>query len=328
MYDLFFNRNIPDKIDNTMRAMFRTCPRKYMFFRAGVRTKIRPMYFTWGEVWHEFLREWYTLEDELAPQNRGICTEQYYAAIEVALERTKILWHKHDIIQDDKNNLVTLEETARRYCAEYPSEPWHVIKGAVEGGFVWPLKKYPGFIQDYYYGGALDLYIDWPQYGQLVLENKSVGEWITQGVIERWDYSNQVWGYSWFLHQLTGEAFGVLVNIASKLTAKAGKTPKFSRVVVTKTPYALEEFEQGLVSDILYLQHLYETKVFPRSSDAMECTGGMGRASCQYKRICRTSIPLERIDISQFPDYIITDEPWAPWERQRELEKKEEGEKS
>jgi len=290
----------PFRLDNSTRTLFEDCPRKYYWSARGYITPRKPAYFPWGQAWHTALALWH----------RG---EGFEKAESAALEYLQ----KENTAQigDTVHTGENLSELLRRYVEYYPSEAWVVLGDEV--GFEWPLpEKGSGKVHSSYsYTGSIDAYIEWPPYGKLIREDKSTGIWLSDSYLEQFKHSSQIDGYIWYMQEFLGEEiFGVLMNTACKKIAKAGKTPLFSRDIQRRNPEQLSEFLIGVGESFLRLEHYWETWSWPRTTNPIQCVGGIGRSQCPYKSLCCQPVPFTEINPLDL-GLATRDKEWKPWER-------------
>ncbi len=307
----------PDTLDNTLRSMYRSCPRKMYWFKRGYDYKgdSKPVYFTWGSAWHEMLNHFYScVKDNVEDMGHfdHIC--------QVSLEVGKRYWEENlgPIETYKPNDLETLEKLWFLYTEHYPMEPWTLIAGEI--GWKWPIGVGRG--REVWYGGSMDGYIEWPGYGTLAIEHKSTGAWISEAYLAQWSYSPQITGTIWGLTQLQGkEIFGCLMNIANKMVPgprSKRTTPLFARKLEKRSPNQLKEFEQEVLHDFKLINDEWDDWVWPKTVDPGECVGRVGRAPCLFRHICITPIPFEEIDPLTFQGIKLREGEWKPWERRGE----------
>ena len=300
-------KGLPTTFDNSMRK-WRSCPREYNWWRRGFSFASKPAFFAFGSAWGVCQGEWYKQDSrEKDTKVRAL------NALQVGLKS----WDAsaaEGAKTDTRENLIDLWG---RYIEMYPEEPWEMV--ASEMGWQYPL---PGTGGKYMLGGAIDGYLKWEPFGMLVLETKTSGKWVSDQYLRQWSFSQQVTGYIWYLVQLLGEenVFGCLMNIACKLSSKAGKTPKFARKLEKRSAEELEEFERAWRSDIEVLEKYYSEEFFPKTDDALNCVGREGRSRCLFQPLCLSSIPLEELDPLQFESIVLRKEEWEPWKREGEEE--------
>jgi hypothetical protein len=297
-----------------MRIQLIECPRKLYYFLRGYDYGDKPVYFTFGSAWHEILHVWYSTPPELReedPKDRKLSSEK---ALQAGLD----LWHADAPVAKGDNSLNNLVLLWTQYLEVYPVEPFTLLPEGGETGWIWPLppSDFP-LERKYFLGGSLDGSISYPGYGVLVLEHKTAGSWLSDSYIGEFDFSPQVTGYTWYAKQLRGEdASGVLVNMASKRNAKAGKTPKFARSIQERSPYQLEEFLQAFRFDLLRFEFFWKSWTWPQTANPVNCSGGYAKAPCLFRELCKTGSRLGMLDPLEFNNISHRDKPWQPWKRE------------
>ena len=295
----------PRRLDNSTRVQFAECPRAYYWNTRGVETAGRPVYFAWGQAWHSGLASWH---------RTGDLGEAQLRAEEVFLGESK----GEIPVADTVHTSGRLRELLGFYAADYPSEPWEVI--GEELGFEHPLPPIATGAtyapHEYFYCGSIDAYIDWPQFGTLLREDKTTGMWITDKIVGQWRFSSQVDGYIWFLQEFRGEkVFGCLMNIACKKTSKGGSTPQFARSLEQRTDEDLESFLRGVGHSFRELEHCWDQWFFPKAVNHVICAGGIGKSPCAYRNLCVQPQPYRELDPFSISGYTAKEEKWEPWKR-------------
>lgn len=314
----------PTHHDNTMRTTFESCRRKSYWFLRGLEFKVTPSYFTWGNAWQRALEVWYTTQG--ASEHRGA------KAIEAAEE----FWRDSGSPEQGNDTLDNLKFLITMYAVEYPEEPWDIVtpNQKMELGFELP------FEDPYWLCGAIDGYINWPPYGVLLLENKSTG--LSLGgdardkYLAQWTFSTQVDQYLWALRQiLETEPFGCLMNVVSKrLTLKAkdalmktGALPdgQFARNLEKRSEFRSSEFELGVQCYLEDVEREWDRWVWPKTSNPIECVGGIGKSPCPFKRLCLAEVPFSQMEENEILGHDLTwrTHDWQPWRRGRKVSRKE-----
>jgi len=304
----------PDTWDNTMRTLALTCPRKFYLFLRGFDYASRPSYFAWGSAWHEILRTWYTFTSR-PPAN----DPDFWILAGKAVKAGEAYWDDAGAPDDGDNNRAALGRIFEAYLEQYPEEPFTLIPRGDESGWTWPLGlQLEG--REMYLGGSIDLYIDWPPYGTLPLENKTSGTYLGENYVLQWEFAPQITGYIWYVSQLLDQpCWGCLVNmVTKKIPGKRSNwsTPRFARTLPQKRPEALIEFEEDFRADLRRIYALnWAPWRWPRTVDQSNCTGGVGKAPCLFKSFCLTNVPYKETDPLTFQGIALRDGPWEPWKR-------------
>jgi len=311
------NKGLPRIFDNTLRTTFRQCQRKFYWWKIrGVDYLIRPAYFTWGTAWHEIKGAWYMSEGIKAEPYSPEWKESAMAALAIGLNT----WDNSGATDnkfDTRNNLI---ELWRAYLKQHPNESWSIVKGGAELGWLWPLPLRGGQASSYFLGGSMDGYIYWEDFGYLCLEEKTTAMWLSDFWILQWAFSSQITGYIWYLTQLLGTegTYGALIKMATKQIPKkgfVGKTSQFETKMETRSDDALKEFENDWRRDIESIEISWDRWHFPKTTDTINCTGGIGKSPCPYKGLCLSGVPKGLIDPLAFPNLTYRKEHWEPWAR-------------
>jgi len=292
----------PIELDNTMRVQFRECPRKLYWFMRGFTWKGKPAYFISGSSWHIFIEEYYlTAEADRKERIVGSIEKAY------AFYRANI----GEAIPSDKDKWDSIEQLMLLYADIYRTEPWKMISG--ETGWLWPVDSRR------MYGGSLDGYIEWPGYGTLAIEQKTVGMYLSDSYIAQWSFSPQVTGIIWGLSEhIGGEIFGCLMNLASKvLPGPKSKrtTPQFTRRLEKRSQARLIEFKDEVLRDFDLLEAEWLRWSWPMSVNPIECVGGIGKKPCLFKDVCTLPIHFTQVDPLEFSYIGLRAEKWEPWKR-------------
>lgn len=300
--------------DNTMRTTGTpSCVRKLYWFLRGYDYADTPNFFAWGRAWHEMQRIWHTAPAEA----KATEADALFVAGE-AIAAGQNLWDEEGAEDSGNTRRSSLETIFDAYVEEFPSEPWKVVEGGDERGWVWPIEGTP-----YFLAGAIDLYIDWPGYKIIPLENKTSGSYLGDSYISQWTFSTQISQYIWGASQTRGEkVFGCLVNMATKNIPgpkSNWKTPRFVRSLETRSDYQLKEFIQTILWDIEYFKECWNNWFFPKTSDQVNCSGGVGKSPCLFKPVCLVDAPPEEVDPLNFHGITLRKEAWEPWKRKAEV---------
>lgn len=307
----------PRKLDNTLRTTFKQCARKFYWWKIRqVDYLIRPPYFSWGTAWHNMKGSWIMSEGIKAEPFSPIWKRDALKAMLIGLNT----WDNSGATDTKLDTRANLERLWKTSIKAYPSEPYTVIKGGAEVGWLWPLPLRGGQASWYFLGGSMDGYIYWEGYGYMPLEVKTTGIWLSDFYLLQWNFSSQITGYIWYVAQLLGteKVFGAYLDIATKQNlagAKSATTPQFARVMQTRSEDDLKEFENDWRMDIELLERAYDKWHFPKTTDTVNCVGGIGKSPCPYKGLCLSGIKRGLIDPLAFPNLTYRKEIWAPWER-------------
>ena len=303
----------PKKYDNTMRVGYHQCQRKLYWWKIReVDYLIRPSYFAWGSAWHTIKAHWYSHPSSKAEPYSPEWKTAALESLVVGLD----YWDNSGAID---NNLDTRENLIRlwkAYVRTYPTETWSLVKGGAEVGWLWPLPGPGGMATNYYLGGSMDGYIEFPGLGTLPLEEKTTSIWLSDFWIMQWRFSSQITGYFWYGVQLLGDCAGVLINMATKkVVTGSGTTSQFASQIETRSEDDLREFENDWRRDIENIQRSWERWHWPKTTDTINCTGGIGKSACPYKGLCLSGLPPHLLDPLAFPNLTYREEKWEPWKR-------------
>lgn len=307
MKDRDLRIEIPTTFDNTMLATWATCPRRLYWFLRGLDYKERPAYFTWGTAFGAAVNAWHASVGQ--PKRDRVLSSM------VEIDR---YWIDSPLAIDlnSKDNLLNCFLGYTEVYGE--EEPWTILYEGKELGFTLPI---PG--TEFFYAGAIDGGISWPGFGNLVLENKTTGQYITEGYSAQYEHSTQITGYFWAFAEIVGEPFGVYVNSTSKRKRKE-KDLQYHRQLTKRGKYETEYFlrdTKALIEDIL---REYDQWKWPKygQRNPMNCAGGAGRSPCLYRRLC--TMEFEPWDLDEegydFSSEFGTREKWEPWNRGKEVE--------
>lgn len=290
----------PTTFDNTMISMYCECERKLYWFLRGVRPEITPPYFSFGRAWGRALGVWHTTLN-LDPRARK----------NAAIDAARKLWQDEAPVESGDNTLANLIFMIDLYTNVYKeTEPWEVF--ANEIGFCLEIPD-----TNYFYAGALDAEIMWKDYGVLVREDKTTGQWIGPSLLKQWDYSTQVTGYQWAIETITKkEAFGILMNYASKKNRKDNEL-RFSRDLVKRTKSDITNWLEETKTIISRIRNEWITWTWIPTGmrNPMCCAGGPGKSSCTYQVLCKDQRHFTKIEPEKFQGLKVIEEVWKPWER-------------
>jgi len=299
----------PKNFDNTLGATYCECPRKWYWWKRGFNYQSRPSYFSWGSAWGIMQGFWYSSKGPYSAAG----SSDFLEAQAVAQNLGKAYWLDSGSVEkppnDTLDNLLSLFEA---YTETYENEPFELVPGGAEKGWLWPLEGTP-----YFLGGAIDQYIKWESFGTLVKEDKTLGGYLTDNYIRQWAFANQVTGYIWYVNKVLGEeCFGCLMNMASKTPRgpkSTAKTPRFARVLEKRTEEQLKEFEIDWLHRIHRIEDSYSNWYWPKSMNPINCTGGVGKSPCLYQPLCLSPMHFTELDPLQFPGIVEDNTPWEPW---------------
>ena len=302
----------PDTWDNTMRCLVAECPRKWYFFQRGFDYVSKPAYFIWGSAFGEILAAWYSLNEAI----QDPMSPEYQIHAHAALQAGLTYWDESLVEDKGINKRASLELVWKAYLEYYPFEEWQMVEEGAEAGWSYPLLG-----TDWFLGGALDGYINWPAYGMCALEDKTDGGYLSDSYMQSWSFSGQVTGYVWYLSKILGEqnVAGCLMNCATKnVPGPRSKwtTARFRRSLEKRSPQQLAEFEEQWAFEIhRFKRDYWDRWYWPRAVNKDSCSGGTGKAPCLFKAICLSDADPCEVNPS-FASYIVEREGrWEPWNR-------------
>ena len=306
----------PTTWDNSMRCMFKACPRRFYYWLRGFTYDPArvPTFFTWGRAFHQGLSSWYTYGDTLPG------TEAHQVRVLTAIDAAVRKWRDEGGIDNKLDSEENLRTKLLNYFLLFPREPWHFVPGGAEAGWQWPL---PG--TSYMLGGAIDGYAEWPGYGLFFVEHKSTSAYLSDNYVKQWYFSSQIIQYSWYLRQLhtEEEVYGGLLNLVTKnIKSPRSKwtTNEYERILVKKTALELAEFEEDFRQDLQTFERCWTNWYWPMSATTspIECTGGIGKSRCLFVDVCLSRVPFAQAQPSIFDGIVESNERWEPWNRTEE----------
>jgi len=296
----------PLKFDNSMRSSFESCPRSFMWWRRGYtyNQESKPAFFVFGSAWGIMQGVWHD-----SPGPHSSLSDSIFAdCAQLALDAGLLYWDHHSPVEKARDTRANLYALFTLYLETYQMEPFSMVKGGAEKGWLYPLEHTP-----YYLGGSTDGYLMWEGIGTLIKEDKTTSIYLNDKYIRQWRFANQITGYIWYHSKLSDEP-GCLVNMASKQITKAGKTPQFTRVLERRSPLELKEFERDWLFTIHKIEDCWAQWIWPKTHNPINCTGGIGKSACLYQNLCLSDLPYQIIDPLTFPGIKLDETPWAPWE--------------
>jgi len=94
-----------------------------------------------------------------------------------------------------------------------------------------------------------------------------------------------------------------------------GTTPQFSSQIESRTEEDLLEFERDWRRDIESVERSWDRWHWPKTTDTINCTGGIGKSACPYKGLCLSGLEPHLLDPLAFPNLTYREEKWEPWLR-------------
>ena len=299
--DLLYQKEEPLILDPSKRGAIQECARRYAFeFKLGITPRRTPDYFLSGRAWDDALGEW----------NKGRDGDAARRAIKAIYE----VYQEEDLEYiNPKRTPENVASLFERYLDYFKEEPFKIIRSNI--GFLLP---FPG--EDFLLGGEIDQYAEWPNLGVVVHENKTTTI-IPQrsAAYDRYlagfslgQYADQLLHYYWAVSQVTEKPWGVCITIACLDIPKRASTKRqlFDRKLFPINEQQVEDYLDSLRMAAWKVHRCEKLQRWPR--EGKHCTGGWGFQACAYQHLCRTNIPLEKLEI---PSNLYKEgRQWAPWE--------------
>jgi len=302
----------PKTLDPSMGSTIDECLRKtYYRYILGITPLHEPDYFVSGRAWDAMLGAWAT---------EGTTAERYtraLAAMQDVYDRCNCNFFKPVRTPENLTALFT------KYVEWEKEEPPYTIL-ASNVGFQFPYK-------DFFLGGEMDRYLEWPPYGVVVDENKTTTiipeskGWpnYEEGFILG-RYANQVTHYLWSVMQVSENVWGTRVLVACLDIPKRESTIRtlFQPIWIRRTQAQILDYLDLCELRMRKLRDAWSRKCWPK--EGQQCTGSWGFSACEYVPLCKLPIPLKQIEIPT--NLYLIGEPWAPWngiKGSKDVERKE-----
>lgn len=302
--DIKAQRPCPDTIDPTMGGTVDECMRKF-FFRhiAGLTPIVEPDYFTSGRAWDAAHKAWF--EDYEKPLE-----ERYRAAIQAIHHTYETSTCRQPREKRDAPNLI---ELFTRFLTKWEEPQYRVLDSNV--GFRLPY-------EDFWLGGEMDAYCDWPKYKVVVHENKTTTiipgsrgweNYVAGFAVGR--YANQTMQYTWAAMQLAEDVWGARVLVACLDIPKRDSTVRqlFEAIWLLKNETKLDEYLNLCRYRMARIRAAWKTWHWPK--EGQTCAGGWGFSRCEYFPLCAMHYPFDSIEVPEA--YYRVDVPWAPWDGEK-----------
>jgi len=289
----------PDTIDHTAGSLLDECDRAYYYFVIrGLRPVYERDYFISGKAWDRALGR---LNDSTLDKADRLT--QARLAIRETWAHSKCEYVHENRAPDNLIHLLDLFIENYGFDHEY-----EILESNIY--FRFPYK-------DFFIGGEIDAYIDWPGLGVIADENKTTNGVISDAYLAGFflgGYANQLKTYNWACRQITENLWGNRVNIASLAIPKRKSTQRtlFQSLLI-----------QPPEQEILDVLELYERrmgrlrenwKLWSWPKCGTHCEGGWGFSACDYRFICKISTRLGEEEVIP-QQYRVAD--WRPWEGQK-----------
>lgn len=287
-------------IDPSMGSAVDECARKFYFrYVRGVTPIWEPDYFISGRAWDAMLGEW---------RKDGTPSERYVAALS-AMQAV------YDTCRCEFFNERRTPENLTALFAYYIEweefQPPYKVLGS-NLGFRFPYK-------DFFLGGELDAFLEWPPYGVVVDENKTTTIIPESKGWPRYEdgfslgrYANQITHYLWACMQISEEVWGTRALIACLDIPKRPTTQRtlFQPLWLKRTQAQILDYLDLCEARMRKIRDCQARGVWPK--EGQHCTGGWGFSRCEYAPLCQLPIHLEDIEVPL--NLYRVGEPWAPWD--------------
>lgn len=270
--------------DNTMLKAFQSCPR----------------YFYWRHVRH------------LAPTTMNIPL-LFGIAIHAGLDA---YYQTNDIVKvveafvsefgategDDKRNLDNGVRILKNYVANHPieNEPWTVTE--VEKVFeivLDPAKKL-------HYFGRIDLIIDWPGYGILVVDHKT-SSWISDNYMRAHAVDRQFTGYVVGMKEHYEKVYGAMINVL-EVPKTMTRDPKVMREPTSRNQVDCALWVLETIQLVDQIESCHKNNRWPMNAP-FYCTAW--NRMCEYFELCNSHQHPEKVKI---PTEIFEEKKWTPFQ--------------
>lgn len=295
-------RPCPDTIDPTIGGTVDECMRKF-FYRhiAGISPLVEPDYFTSGRAWDAAHKAFFAADSpQIGYINAVKAIHETYARSSCRFPREK----------RSAENLVNLFD---RYVTRWEEPSYRVVDSNV--AFRLPF-------DDFWLGGEMDAYCDWPRYNVVVHENKTTT--IIPGS-RGWDsyadgfsvgrYANQVTHYVWAASQLAEDVWGARVLVACLDIPKRETTKRqlFEAIWLLRNDIKIDEYLNLCRYRMARIRGSWKTWHWPK--EGQSCSGGWGFSRCEYFPLCHMHYSFPEIEVPE--GMYRVDVPWAPWDGEK-----------
>lgn len=290
------------QLDNSKRAAFVACPRKYFYrYVKHLTSQTGSTALRYGTTWHGFLEGFYldVLANGWGERN-----------IEAGYKRGQEVWERESEKFEFYEDYRTFENCASSfllYLSEFAQDRQYMKILQPERTFKveMVLSKeenhlFPNFnLESLYFTGQIDLEVelsgqDW------IIEFKSTGQPISIQA-ERLQRSAQILGYTWAAKQTGGNPTGVLVSLHQLLSrrVKAGGYGKLTQAFLRQPNIFCEadftSWRQSFLYTANQIAEATARQFFPCQFDSCYQFG-----KCQFARLCEQNRPFEELNIDGF----------------------------
>lgn len=291
-------KECPDTLDHTAGTMLNECLAKY--YHRCIRKIVplfEPDYFIAGKAWDRALHAW-----EHSPGSEA-------DRLAKAIEEIRLTYSlaKYRTLSE-KRTPENLIELLHRYIERFAGHRYSVIASNV--AFRLPYK-------DFWIGGEIDQYVDWPELAVVIGESKTTASQITDRYIAGFylgSYAWQLHGYNWAVRQITTDVWGNYVTIACLDIPKRKTTARvlFQRLMIQPTNSQLEDHLIRFEHRMAKLRSAFRKDEFPK--EGPHCSGGWGFHACEYITLCRQP---GRVQEAQWSPLEFREAVWEPWYKRK-----------
>lgn len=279
-------------LDNTKRAAFVACPRKYYWgYVRNLRRQYGSTAIRYGVAWHAMMEAMYGLM--IANGGKWVDPLSELPAI---VNAGKEAWERESeglIYNDDYRSFANLQRAFLVYMDTFSNDPGMIKVVATESVFEIPMEAeseeedrcYPG-LKRFVFTGKLDMRIELNS-APWITEHKTTGAYLGQAA-SRLQRSAQQMGYYWASKRLGIDVEGLLISIHHISARKSTKTnewgePKieFQRVPQLYSDFDLADWRRHFLDVGRRIQFEMQRNLWPMCHDSCYQYG-----SCQYTDLC------------------------------------------
>lgn len=287
-------------IDPSIGGIVDECARKFYYrYIRGITPLKEPDYFVSGRAWDAARGAW-----EANIEDPKVAFQAATDAINRVYDTCNC-----DFFKDNRTreNLIAL---LTRFVLSHGDPPYKTIGSNI--GFKFPYK-------DFYLGGELDQYMDWPPYGVVVGEEKTTTvipgskgwpSYENQFTLGR--YSNQQVHYQWATLQVSENLWGTRILVACLDIPKRASTERTLFQPIWKQVVRQEMLDYLTLCEERHEKILRCWDKWRWPKEGQHCTGPWGSFPCEYQLLCKLPVALHQLEIPS--NLFKVGEPWAPWD--------------
>lgn len=278
-------------LDNTKRAAFVACPRKYYWaYVRNLRRQHGSTAIRYGVAWHAMMEKMYSLMIEAGKWVDPL------SELPAIVNAGKEAWARESegfIFNDDYRSLANLQRAFVVYMDTFSNDPGMIKVIATESVFELLMepetdKEQKDFakLEPFLFTGKLDMRIELND-APWITEHKTTGAFLSQAA-SRLQRSAQQMGYYWASKRLGIDVQGLLISIHHISARKSTKTndwgdPKieFQRVPQLYSDFDLSDWRNSFLDTGLRIQQEYSRGLWPMCHDSCYQYG-----SCSYTDLC------------------------------------------